>query len=839
MGSELGGSRRRLPVLLAAAVLVAAAGVAGVAMPASAKSASGGLTAVPGAASATVSCADVLFVGARGSGETGPGDRGWKPTKDDPYGLGGTVDSARRRLAADLAPHRTIQVESVSYVANGVQTLLHAPSQYFANLAVGVTWTLGVLGGQARNCPAQQIVLAGFSQGAMVMHRVLHDLGTTSSGRAILARVAAAILVGDGDEVPHDYQTRYGSASTDARGIGQSMRKISHASAAKFSPSLTARVLSVCNNHDIVCGWTDFNLVCLTDPIPDPVLCPVPIAAMVKIHLSYPGSQPLLAATDRAAALAREMPAPRPVSVAGAVGEPFRYQLSADIAAGFTLRWRTAPGATLPPGLALSTSGLVDGAPTTAGKYTTTVQVRAVRAGLTSPWLPATIKVTVSARGPWGNATEVPGTAALNTGGSAQVYSVSCATAGNCAAGGDYTDGSGLQAFVVSEVNGSWGTAIQVPGTAALNTRGSAQVYSLSCGSPGNCVAGGDYLDGSGLQAFVVSEVNGSWGTAIEVPGTAALNAGGYAYVYSVSCPSAGNCTAGGQYRDGLGFQPFVVSEVDGSWGTAIEVPGTAALNVSGAGGVESVSCGSAGNCSAGGWYGDSAGRSQAFVVSEVNGSWDTAIEVPGTAALNTGGVAILYSVSCPSAGNCSAGGVYAGAGGSVDQQSFVVSEVNGSWGTAIEVPGPSALILTSMSCASAGNCGAGGIYSDSSGSQTFVVSEVNGSWGTAIEVPGIATLNSAESGDVYSVSCGSPGNCVAGGYYTDSSGVQAFVVSEVNGSWGTAIEVPGTAALNTRGYADVYSVSCPSAGNCAAGGQYRDGSGHYQAFVVSERGAQ
>ena len=75
-------------------------------------------------------------------------------------------------------------------------------------------------------------------------------------------------------------------------------------------------------------------------------------------------------------------------------------------------------------------------------------------------------------------------------------------------------------------------------------------------------------------------------------------------------------------------------------------------------------------------------------------------------------------------------------------------------------------------------------------------------------------------------MSCASAGNCSAGGYYTDSSGhQQAFVVSEVNGTWRNAMEVPGTAALNKGGDAQVTSVSCASAGNCSAGGCYVDGS--------------
>ena len=52
---------------------------------------------------------------------------------------------------------------------------------------------------------------------------------------------------------------------------------------------------------------------------------------------------------------------------------------------------------------------------------------------------------------------------------------------------------------------------------------------------------------------------------------------------------------------------------------------------------------------------------------------------------------------------------------------------------------------------------------------------------------------------------------------------------------WGTAEEVPGTAALNQGGNAAITSVSCASAGECSAGGSYTDSSGHPQAFVDSE----
>jgi hypothetical protein len=172
---------------------------------------------------------------------------------------------------------------------------------------------------------------------------------------------------------------------------------------------------------------------------------------------------------------------------------------------------------------------------------------------------------------------------------------------------------------VVNKVNGTWGTAIEVPGTAALNQGGLAIIESVSCAPAGNCGAGGAYTDSSGaVQAFVVNKVNGTWGTAIEVPGTAALNQGGFAVIFPLSCAPAGNCSAGGAYTDSSGnSQAFVVNEVKGTWRTAEDVPGIAALNQGGFAVIDSMSCTPAGSCGAGGDYIDSSGHLQAFVVNK------------------------------------------------------------------------------------------------------------------------------------------------------------------------------------------------------------------------------
>ena len=464
--------------------------------------------------------------------------------------------------------------------------------------------------------------------------------------------------------------------------------------------------------------------------------------------------------------------------------------------------------------------------------------------GATSAWSVTAARGVLPAVSSWGRAVAVPGLRALNEGRHAVVRSVSCGSAGNCAAGGNYRDRLGHgQAFVAVEKNGRWGQAIMVPGLATLNKGEQSRVVSVSCASAGNCAAGGYYRDRSrGYQSFVVNEQNGVWGRAIEVPGLGILNTAGKGEVSSVSCASAGNCAAGGYYGDRLGTRGFVVSERNGRWGRAIAVPGLTTLTAGGSSEVTSVSCALRRYCAVGGHYGYQRQKPlEGFVASEQNGVWGRAIEVPGLGALNKGGVGGVRSVSCASAGNCSAVGGYADSHGR--RQGFVASEQNGVWGQAIEVPGLGALSkgrrgagTSSVSCASAGNCVAVGGYVDGHGNaQGFVVRERHAVWGRAIEVPGLGALNTGDVAGVVSVSCASAGNCAAGGNYRDRQGRrQGFVAVEKNGRWGRAIEVPSLGALNTGGDAGVRSVSCASPWACAAGGYYAERSRHlhYQGFV-------
>ena len=358
--------------------------------------------------------------------------------------------------------------------------------------------------------------------------------------------------------------------------------------------------------------------------------------------------------------------------------------------------------------------------------------------------------------GKWGTASPVPGTGGLGV-----QWSVSCASPGDCGAVGNRADA----VYVATEKDGTWDRAEEVPGLGALGLHGNPVINALSCGGVGSCAAGGSYEDRSHhTQAFVVTAKGGVWGKAQELPGLAALNKGGYSSLSAVSCASAGNCTGGGLFTDRKGAQQaFVVSQAGYKWQAATNLPGLPTRNKGAYALVSAVSCPSPGNCGAGGIYTDGGFNNTAFVVSRSHGSWKSSLRLAGVNGLSAGPSVGIDQISCSSAGNCGAGGFYTDAGGR--QQAFVASEINGKWAAGEAVPGTVtantgfSALTASVSCRSKGNCTAGGLFTLVSGhSVVFVVSEVNGTWGTAKDISGVGN-----SETLYSVSCTAPANCVAG----------------------------------------------------------------------------
>ena len=264
--------------------------------------------------------------------------------------------------------------------------------------------------------------------------------------------------------------------------------------------------------------------------------------------------------------------------------------------------------------------------------------------------------------GRWGKAVSLSG-AKLRFTNLAQIFDISCPSTGDCTlAGGDRWAGT-LQAIAISEHAGQWGEAVKISVPATLKSL-AIELGEISCASPGNCSAGGGYQqdcdnggDSGCNQAFLVDETGGRWDPAQEVPGTAALNTGHEASLATVSCSSPGDCTAAGGYATSSSIQPFVISETAGQWGQAMPVPHLGTLNTGHQADIASLSCASAGNCTAGGLYNSKQpGNTRAYVVSQLGGQWRNALQIPGTSRL---GRARVTSVSCTAPGKCSVVGDY------------------------------------------------------------------------------------------------------------------------------------------------------------------------------------
>jgi hypothetical protein len=191
----------------------------------------------------------------------------------------------------------------------------------------------------------------------------------------------------------------------------------------------------------------------------------------------------------------------------------------------------------------------------------------------------------------------------------------------------------------------------------------------------------------------------------------------------AMSCPAPGSCAVTGKYTDAQGLQQaFAASEQGGAWGQPTPFP----LN---AGNFDlprpHLSCGAPGDCAVAGTYDDASGGVHAMVAAETGGVWVPAAPLSGVTA-GSGVRSISSAVSCAAAGDCTVVGAYSGG------HLFTAVERGGAWQPAGQLPGEAALLaagdgrlgLFAVSCATPGNCAAGGSYIDPAGFEHALVTD-------------------------------------------------------------------------------------------------------------------
>ena len=387
------------------------------------------------------------------------------------------------------------------------------------------------------------------------------------------------------------------------------------------------------------------------------------------------------------------------------------------------------------------------------------------------------------------------------------------------------------------------GVEVTLPAGAATSPQSpQVSLSSVSCASAGNCTAVGSYLDSSiNFQGLLLTETSGAWAQGVQVTLPAGAGTNPFVSLSSVSCASAGNCTAVGYYGDSSGnYQGLLLTETSGAWvqGVQAALPAGAATNpfVS----LNSVSCASAGNCTTVGQYRDSSGNYRGLLLTETSGAWAQGVQATLPAAATNPAVN-LNSVSCASAGNCAAVGSYSDSSG--NGQGLLLTETAGAWATGVEATLPAGTAtnprvgLFTVFCNSAGNCAAVGFYSDSSGNgQGLLLTATSGTWAQGVQATLPANAGSNPFVDLDGLSCPSAGNCTATGEYQDSSGnEQGLLLSETAGAWAQGVEAALPAGAESNPSMILDNVWCASAGNCTAVGYYTDSSGNSQGLLLSE----
>lgn len=216
-------------------------------------------------------CSDVVFIAAAGSGQRDAEDLVTY------QGVGREMYATWQALQADAqAAGKTAELRAVEYPAADVPIFAGAGvlldkltggeldvtplAPYFDDsVAPGVENATEQIN-DALKCNDSKIVVAGYSQGAMVMHRALHKVGPND-------KIAAGLLLGDGDRLPlaMDPDLIYyvdDDVPTQSRGMAQwkPMLAVSGASQDPFPAEWNDRIASVCDDGDYVCAFSGYSI---------------------------------------------------------------------------------------------------------------------------------------------------------------------------------------------------------------------------------------------------------------------------------------------------------------------------------------------------------------------------------------------------------------------------------------------------------------------------------------------------------------------------------------------------------------------------------------------------
>ena len=331
----------------------------------------------------------------------------------------------------------------------------------------------------------------------------------------------------------------------------------------------------------------------------------------------------------------------------------------------------------------------------------------------------------------------------------------------------------------------------------------------VSCWAPSECVAVGHQDDSEGRTATLAERWNGSEWTLQTTANPSGVEGSN---LEAVSCTSASECTATGYYEASKGKHYSLAERWNGSTWTVESTP-TFGSDTN----LDGVSCASSKECVAVGWYVEEAMTLP--VVEKWNEKKWTSEKAAKLPAEDT--QAWLYGVSCPAAKKCEAVGSFIST--SLNVRALAESMSDSTW-TQQSIPTAAhteGVEPRGVSCSSTSACTAvGGLTNNTTHKGQSFTARWNGTeWvlESGLDPVTQPEYESEASWQLSSVSCPGSSACMAVGYYSEGSkGTNGLLGEYWNGStWGP--ELPENRTGVEQNVLD--SVSCGSATVCTSVG--------------------
>ena len=401
---------------------------------------------------------------------------------------------------------------------------------------------------------------------------------------------------------------------------------------------------------------------------------------------------------------------------------------------------------------------------------------------------------------------------------------VTCASASDCWAVGHYYNGiTFIWQTLIERWDGTSWAIVSSPNT--LTTQGGDFLYGVTCVSASACWAVGSYYKPnagiSSTSQTLIQRWDGiSW--AIVNSPNAGTTQGNF--LLGVTCLSASECWAVGHYDFHGTTTQTLVERWNGSAWAVVASPNTL---VPRGGSLSAVTCVSASDCWAVGSY-NTISTPQTLIERWDGTSW-AIVSSPNTSPTQ---YHQLNGVTCVSASDCWAVG-YSQSADPITYQTLIMHWDGISW-TIVTSPNPPATtvnVLSDVTCVSASDCWAVGSLNYNAPTEQTLIERWNGSSWTIVTSPNASATGANR---LNGVTCVSASDCWSVGYYNAGSSNELSLLRTLIEHWdGTSwaiVSSPNPSA--TQGNYILYAVTCASASDCWAVGDYDNGTDAGQTLI-------